>query len=37
MKNRKNLEDKDIGNYFLNRTPIDQEMRTEMDKWTASN
>jgi hypothetical protein len=29
----KTLEDIDIGNHFLNRTPIAQEIRARIDKW----
>jgi hypothetical protein len=29
----KTLEDTSIGNYFLTRTPIAQEIRARIDKW----
>jgi hypothetical protein len=31
----KTLKDIGIGNYFLNRTPINQEIRARIDKWNC--
>jgi hypothetical protein len=36
-KNRDNSGDIGIGNYFLNRTVIVQDIRARLDKWDESN
>jgi hypothetical protein len=35
-KNRENFGDIGLGNYFLNRIPIAQEIRTRIGKWECT-